>query len=147
MSDNFYPFIDQLSQQFSNVNINAPLPLYREIGWDFQKAMPLVVNNEFKTVEGNEAIAVWIWHAIKTYRYAFSVYSWDFGSELDTLLGQNYTQELTKSEAKRYIEEALLINPYILTLDRIEVTFNNGLLDINLRATTVYKELEVSFIV
>ena len=147
MSDNFYPFIDQLSQEFVDIQEDEELPLYREIAWDFKNEMPLVVNGEFKVVEGNEAICVWIWHAIKIYRYAFSVYSWDFGCEIDTLVGGNYTPELTKSEVTRCVEEALLINPYILTVDKIIVDFKDGILEVNARVTTIYNELEVHFIV
>ena len=147
MSDNFYPFIDQLSQQFADIEENEPLPLYKEIAWDFKKEMPLVENNEFKIVEENEAICVWIWHSIKTYRYAFSIYSWDFGSEIDALLGQNYTPDLTKTEVTRYINEAILINPYILSVDKISVDFKDGSLEVYAKVTTIYSELEVSFIV
>ena len=147
MENSFYPFIDFLAETNTNIPNNEPLPLYREIAWDFQNDTPLVVNNEFKIVEMNEAIAVWIYHAIKTYRYAFSIYSWDFGCEIDTLLGQNYTAAHTKSEVTRYITEALEINPYILTIDKITVDFDGDVLSVGVRVITVYEELEVNFVV
>ena len=147
MENSFYPFIDFLAETNINIPNNEPLPLYREIAWDFKNDTPLVVNNEFKIVEMNEAIAVWIYHAIKTYRYAFSIYSWDFGCEIDTLLGQNYTAAHTKSEVTRYITEALEINPYILTIDKITVDFDGDVLSVGVRVITVYEELEVNFVV
>lgn len=148
MNDFLYPFIDQLSQEFEELQQQTiELPLYREIAWDFKKECPLVINNEFQVVTGNEAISVWIWHAIKTYRYAYSVYSWDFGSEIDSLLGQNYTRELTKAEVSRYIQEALLINPYILEVAKIQVSFDGDTLEVSVRVITIYEELEVNFIV
>ena len=147
MENSFYPFIDFLAETNTNILNNEPLPLYREIAWDFQNDTPLVVNNEFKIVEMNEAIAVWIYHAIKTYRYAFSVYSWDFGCEINTLLGQNYTAAHTKSEVTRYITEALEINPYILTIEKITVDFDGDVLSVGVRVITVYEELEVNFVV
>lgn len=147
MENSFYPFIDFLAETNINIPNNEPLPLYREIAWDFQNDTPLVVNNEFKIVEMNEAIAVWIYHAIKTYRYAFSVYSWDFGCEINTLLGQNYTAAHTKSEVTRYITEALEINPYILTIEKITVDFDGDVLSVGVRVITVYEELEVNFVV
>ena len=148
-NDSFYPFIDFVNETVSNINLeeDGSLPLYREIAWDFENEHPLVVNNEFKIVEGNEAICVWIWHAIKTFRYCYSIYSWDFGCEIDTLLGQNYTYELTKAEATRYIEEALLINPYILEITKLDVDFDGDTLHITMRVITIYEELEVNFIV
>lgn len=147
MEDSFYPFIDFLADTNIDIPEDEPLPLYREIAWDFKNDHPLIENNEFKIVEMNDAISVWIYHAIKTYRYAFSIYSWDFGCEIDTLLGQNYTPAHTKAEVTRYIEEALLINPYILEINKIEVDFDGDVLQVDMRITTIYEELEVNFIV
>ena len=146
-NDSFYPFIDFLAEANISKSENKPLPLYREIAWDFKNDHPLIVNNEFKIVEMNEAISVWIYHAIKTYRYAFSIYSWDFGCEIDTLLGQNYTVNHTKAEVARYITDALMINPYILSIEKIIVDFDGDTLHVDVRVITVYEELEVNFVV
>ena len=146
-NDSFYPFIDFLAEANISKSENKPLPLYREIAWDFKNDHPLIVNNEFKIVEMNEAISVWIYHAIKTYRYAFSIYSWDFGCEIDTLLGQNYTVNHTKAEVARYITDALMINPYILSIEKIIVNFDGDTLHVDVRVITVYEELEVNFVV
>ena len=147
MEDSFYPFIDFLADTNIDIPEDEPLPLYREIAWDFKNDHPLVDNNEFKIVEMNDAISVWIYHAIKTYRYAFSIYSWDFGCEIDTLLGQNYTPAHTKAEVTRYIADALMINPYILSIEKIIVNFDGDTLQVDIRVITVYEELEVNFVV
>ena len=147
MEDSFYPFIDFLADTNIDIPEDEPLPLYREIAWDFKNDHPLIENNEFKIVEMNDAISVWIYHAIKTYRYAFSIYSWDFGCEIDTLLGQNYTPAHTKAEVTRYIADALMINPYILSIDKIIVDFDGDTLQVDVRVITVYAELEVNFVV
>ena len=126
MEDSFYPFIDFLADTNIDIPEDEPLPLYREIAWDFKNDHPLIENNEFKIVEMNDAISVWIYHAIKTYRYAFSIYSWDFGCEIDTLLGQNYTPAHTKAEVTRYIADSLMINPYILSIDVSTGTNNDN---------------------
>lgn len=146
MENSFYPFIDFLSET-NNIPNNEPLPLYREIAWDFKEDIPIVENNEFKIVEMNEAISVWIYHAIKTSRYVYSIYSWDFGCEIDTLLGQNYTASHTKAEVTRFITEALEINPYIISIEKIIVDFDGEMLNVDVRVITVYEELEVNFIV
>ena len=147
MEDSFYPFIDFLADTNIDIPEDEPLQLYREIAWDFKNDHPLIENNEFKIVEMNDAISVWIYHAIKTYRYAFSIYSWDFGCEIDTLLGQNYTPAHTKAEVTRYIADALMINPYILSIDKIIVDFDGDTLQVDVRVITVYEELEVNFVV
>ena len=122
---------------------NNSFPLYREIAWDFKKDTPILENGEFKIVEGNEAIKVWVYKALLVPRYNYSIYSWNYGSELMDLIGKAYTPQLTKSEAKRYIEEALKINPYILDVNVIDTEFKDSVLSANVKITTVYGESEV----
>ena len=138
-----YPFINpQINTSLAD---NTQLPLYKEYGWDFTNDKPLLENNDFKLVYKNEAIKVWIYHAIKTFRYAYSIYTDDFGTELDTLLGQKYTKGVTCLEANRYIEEALMINPYIKKINFIDTTFNGDVLNIRIKINTIYEEMEVTF--
>ena len=59
------------------------------------------------------------------------------------LIGKAYTPSLTKEEAKRYIKEALLINPYILEVTVIDTDFKNDLLSADIKITTIYGESEV----
>ena len=122
---------------------NNSFPLYREIAWDFKRDIPILENGDFKIVEGNEAIKVWVYKALLVPRYNYSIYSWDYGSELMDLIGKAYTPQLTKSEAKRYIEEALKINPYILDVNVIDTDFKDSILSANVKITTIYGESEV----
>ena len=122
---------------------NNTFPLYREIAWDFKRDVPILENGDFKIVEGNEAIKVWVYKALLVPRYNYSIYSWNYGSELMDLIGKAYTPQLTKSEAKRYIEEALKINPYILDVNVIDTDFKDSILSANVKITTIYGESEV----
>ena len=122
---------------------NNSFPLYREIAWDFKRDVPILENGDLKIVEGNEAIKVWVYKALLVPRYNYSVYSWNYGSELMDLIGKAYTPQLTKSEAKRYIEEALKINPYILDVNVIDTDFKDSILSANVKITTIYGESEV----
>ena len=106
---------------------NNPLPLYKEVG------------KGLKIVEGNEAIKIWIYKALQTPRYQYEIYSWDYGSELLSLIGKAYTKGLTQSEASRYIKEALLINPYILDVKVISTNFDGDVLSANVRVKTIYE--------
>ena len=60
------------------------------------------------------------------------------------LIGKAYTPSLTKEEAKRYIKEALLINPYILEVTVLDTSFNNGVLSADIKIVTIYGESEVT---
>ena len=136
-----FPFVSNIE----NVKTDNTFTLYKEVAWDFEKDNPILENKEFKIVEGNEAIKVWVYKALLTPRYQHSIYSWDYGSELMDLIGKAYTHELTKSEAKRYIKEALEINPYILEVDVIDMSFRDSVLSANIKLLTIYGESEVIF--
>ena len=134
-----FPFISNTDE----VKVNNSFPLYKEVAWDFKKDAPILENGDFKIIEGNNAIKVWIYKALLTPRYSYSIYTWNYGSELMDLIGKAYTPSLTKEEAKRYIKEALLINPYILEVTVVDTSFNNGLLSADIKLLTIYGESEV----
>lgn len=135
-----FPFISNTD----DVKVDNTFPLYREIAWDFKRNTPIIQNGDFKIVEGNNAIKVWVYKALLTPRYNYSIYTWDYGSELLDLIGKAYTPSLTKSEAKRYIEEALLINPYISEVNVLDTDFKDGILSANVKIVTIYGESEVT---
>ena len=135
-----FPFISNDDE----VKVDNSFPLYKEVAWDFEKNVPVIENGDFKIVEGNNAIKVWVYKALLTPRYNYSIYSWDYGSELLDLIGKAYTPSLTKSEAKRYIEEALLIHPYILEVNVMDTDFKNDLLSADIKIVTIYGESDIS---
>jgi hypothetical protein len=136
---NLFPFINPPDIV---IEADMPLPLYKEIAWDFDNNIPIIENGDFKIVEGDEAIKVWSFFAIKTNRYEHSIYSWDFGCEINSLIGQNYTPSLVKAEAERFLKECLLINQYILEVNINDLSFNDGLLSANVKITTIYNQGE-----
>ena len=119
-----FPFVSNIDE----VKIDNTFPLYKEVAWDFKRNIPIIEKRDFKIVEGNEAIKVWVYKALLTPRYQYSIYTWNYGSELLSLIGKAYTPQLTKSEAKRYIEEALKINHYILEVNVLDTDFKDVVL-------------------
>ena len=134
-----FPFISNTD----DVKVNNTFPMYKEIAWDFKNNIPILENGDFKIVEGNQAIKVWAYKALLTPRYNYSIYSWDYGSELLDLIGKAYTPSLTKEEAKRLIKEALEINPYILEVEITDIDFKDSLLSATVKVKTIYGEIEV----
>ena len=117
------------------------LPLCREVGWDYVNNAPMFRRGEPVLVTGREAVKVWIWKALHTTRYRYEIYTWAYGNEFESLLGQAYTQTLKEAEAPRYLREALLINPYITAVTEIAVDFAGSRLTVSGRAETIYGEV------
>lgn len=120
------------------------LPMAREIAWDFTNDLPVLRNGEPVFVTGPEAVAVWAWNALQTVRYQHEIFSWDYGCELETLIGQSYSADTKKAEAIRYVREALEQNPYITAVTDIQAFFeSDGLLTVSCRIQTIYGEIAV----
>lgn len=129
------PSIEIIEEEINTPNI------FREVAWDFKKNIPILKNSEFLIVEGNEALKVWIHKALLTKRFKHEIYSWDFGSELETLVNKEFTKDVVRLEAERFISEALLINEYIISIKDVEVDFNDDVLNVKFNAETIYGEV------
>lgn len=116
------------------------LSIYKEIKWDYENNIPIFHGGEPVFVSGLEAVKVWAWKAIHTPRFYHEIYTWDYGSEISSLIGQTYSEELKLSEANRYLRECLLINPYITDVTNIDIFFAKDVLSINCTIITLYGE-------
>lgn len=137
-----FPFIDGVVDE--TVTVVEELPIPKEYGWNFEADEFLLVNGKMVIVEGNEAIKVWAYRALKTDRYRFMAFSWGYGNELESLIGSGFSKDAIMSEARRYIEEALSINPYIVRVDNLDVFFDGDELTVKFRLVTIYGEVDVN---
>lgn len=90
-------------------------------------------------VTGLEAVRGWAWRAVDTAWYRFSVFSWSFGCELEALV----RADTKRSEAERYVREALLVSPYIREAQVTETAFEGSTLHIAVDLTTAYGRTNV----
>lgn len=116
----------------------AGLPLYRDVQMDYEKGCPVWAGGSPVFVTGLEAVRGWAWRAIDTARYQFSVFSWSYGCELEALVGQPYREDTKRSEADRYVREALLVSPYIREAQVTQTSFEDSTVRIAVDLTTVY---------
>lgn len=107
----------------------------REFGLDFNTGQ---LTGEI--VEGIEAVKVWCYLALRVARYHFFICSWDYGSELEDLYGQGYSAEHIESEAARMIEECLLENDYIESVEISDATYKAGRFSATITIETIYGE-------
>lgn len=117
------------------------LPLCRETKWDFEADCPVWENGEPVMVQGADAVAVWAWNALKTARYRYEIFTWNYGCEIDTLIGQNITSDLKQAEALRFLRECLAQNPYITGVSNASVTFEEERMTVSATIETVYGDI------
>ena len=120
-------------------NQNNTLPVAREIAIDFNTGNPIIKNNDYVIVEKNDAIAVWCYYALKIAKGRFLAFTRNYGSELEEeIIGKQYNSD-TYSKVKRIVEDCLLVNPYIKSIDNIQIDFDDKI-NIEIELTTVYQK-------
>ena len=113
--------------------------IYKEYEYDFN-------TNTLtgKLLEGKEALKMWIYKAFLTNRYIYPIYSWDYGQDLDELIGQGYENDYIKSEVERRVQETLMINEHIKGCHSFEINLINDSLQINFTVDTTFGEVAIN---
>lgn len=123
------------------------LPIFKEFAYDFQNNC--LLRNDAGIpylIERNEALKVWIYKALLTERFQYVAYDTDFGSEISTLVGQNYNTDITNSELKRMIIETLMCNPYLEELKNWEFEAQRSGVQVRFDVTTIYGTERIQFV-
>ncbi len=94
-------------------------------------------------VEGNEALRIWIFKALDTERFRYTAYDSDYGSEIDTLIGA-VNSSVILPELKRFIIEALMVNPYIEELSNFQFEQSGSGVRVEFDCTTVYGKDQIT---
>ena len=97
-----------------------------------------------RIVEGLDAIKAWIWLALHTPRYRFFIYTWDYGNELEDLIGRGYSKEYLDLEIPSMIEDCLSVNPNIESISDYNFTLENDKLTGSFTVNTLYGEVETN---
>ena len=120
-------------------NKNNTLPVAKEIAIDFITGNPIIKNGDFVIVEKNDAVAVWCYYALKIAKGRFLAFTRNYGSELEEkIIGKQYNPD-TYGKIKRIVEDCLLVNEYIKSVDNVQVEFDDRL-TIEIELTTVYQK-------
>lgn len=137
-----FPFIDPDALEPEE---NAELPLFREYAYDYANNRLLLKNGQTYLVEGNEALRIWIFKALATERFRYTAYDSDFGCEIDTLIGSPLHGDIAKSELKRFIVEALMVNPYIEELGNFQISQTGSGVRAEFDCATIYGPDKISW--
>lgn len=90
-------------------------------------------------VEGAEALAIWSFFALKTARYRYRAYTWQYGNEIESIIGKGYGIDYTKSEIERFISDCVCCHPYISGIEDTEMSFSDeGRLTVSFKLVTAF---------
>jgi phage protein len=137
-----FPFIGAMRDAAAD-----DMPLFQEYAWDFERDCFLYdVNGRHILLTGNPALEVWVYKALKTERFEYLAYSWQYGIELKPFIGKVMGVQERYSELRRVITECLMVNPYIRSIDSFSTTPENRaeLVRVHITLTTVYGEVEIN---
>ena len=114
--------------------------------FDFEKGDFVLKDGKLVSVEGLEALKVWIEKTLRTERFKFEVYEGtEYGSRIQDLIGSVYPLDFIKIELEREITEALIIHPEIEQLIGWIFTLNNGLLTVKFEVISTIGSVEVEY--
>ena len=102
-------------------------------------------DGKHRIVEGDEAIKIWVYKALNTERFRYLAYSWQYGIELRPFIGKVMGVQQRYSEIKRVIVECLMVNPYIKSIDTIDIKHEGDTVNISIMLTTIYGEVNVMY--
>lgn len=136
--------VDEIINQVIADNINSPTTTPKEYAWDFENNDFLLKDGKFIIVEGKEALKIWIWKALHTMRMKYSIYSDDYGHDLDSLIGKGFSSGLIESEARRFVWNCIRVNSHITDMQNFSAAYDGDTLTINFTILTDQGEVEIS---
>ena len=96
-------------------------------------------------VDEREAMVQAIYLILNIERYEYLIYSWDYGIELQDLLGQSIPFVLP--ELKRRITEALMQDTRITGVDNFSFETNKGKVHATFTVSTIFGDIEAEKVV
>jgi len=102
-----------------------------------------------KIIDNREALQQAVYKAIITARERFPIYTDAYGCELDDLIGESVTKAFLETEIPRVIEEALIYDDRIDSVNDLEVTSSGDVVTVSFSITdvdgveTTFEEVEV----
>lgn len=143
MDESIFPFIDPGELDLEET---AEVPLAQEWAWNFAEHDFKTRSGKMYLVEGKEAVKIWLWKLFNTARFRYLIFDWDYGQELEGLIGQGYTEGYLESEAERYVREAIEYNleDYVTDIGVVDLNFKKGKLEVSFTAETIYGEVSIN---
>lgn len=123
---------DEVIERINNESNNFPGKTYK-IDFDNKKIVGFIDNIE--------AIKQTIFSILNTERYEHLIFSYDYGVELQDLIGEDSIY--VKADIHRRIEEALLQDDRILSVDNPMITTKGECLFYSCTVSTIYGNINI----
>jgi len=94
--------------------------------------------------DGVEALKQAIYLILNTERYEYLIYSWNYGSELNGLIGQQ--KDIAESEFRRRIREALSQDDRINNVDNFIFRYDKDGVEVSFTVFSIYGEFTESVV-
>nr|DAN82079.1 MAG TPA: Protein of unknown function (DUF2634) [Caudoviricetes sp.] len=92
-------------------------------------------------IDEKEAVKQAIMLILNTERYKFLIYSWNYGAELEELIGTH--PDIVEDEVERLISEALLQDDRITAVYDFEFSRNRDTLLVNFKVDSIYGDIDI----
>lgn len=132
-----FPFITPITDDISNNSLDT----FKDYAYNFENNCLKLENGVTYLVEKNEALKIWIYKTLHTERFRYIAYTHAYGNEVYKLIGQNIQSDITYSEIKRFIIEAIMVNPYIKELTNFQFKQIGSCINISFYVTTIYGDM------
>lgn len=87
-------------------------------------------------LDGLEAMKQAIFLILQTERFQYAIYSWNYGIELNALLGQTMTPIFLPAKVAKAIEDALMADDRVLSVEQFSFTKGKRSLLVKFTVTT-----------
>lgn len=92
-------------------------------------------------IDEKEAVKQAIMLILNTKRYKFLIYSWNYGAELEALIGTH--PDIVEDEVERLISEALLQDDRITAVYDFEFSRSRDALLVNFKVDSIYGDIDI----
>lgn len=123
-----------------NSSLNESLEVREDI--ETSKTYKILIDGNNGYVDGIESLKQFIYKLLSTEKYNYPIYSFNYGIELENLLGKDY--DYIKIELKRRIEECLLADKRINSVSDFKFTRNLDSLVVEFSVESVYGNTTIS---
>ena len=127
----------------------ASLPLFTEWAVDWDTGCFALRNGKPYTVTGNDALKIWVYRAVhpESRRFLYSAYSADYGNQLQELLGMGEDNGILENRMRREIQDALLVSPYIRSVDAFSFSREGSRASVTFTVHTVYEDFNAEVMI